>query len=254
MVIAATRQGARRQRDLWAVVLGPSAGLLAAGFLLLVAALTLSAIVRWHPGPLPGDVEITLAWQRLVRPHPWPTEVIGAVSRINFPRPARYLTVAVVVALALCRRWFDIAVALGTLWLAGTTTHRVNLFVERPRPAGLGIFVNRYIADVYSFPSGHVSHALVFMGLVAFFTLRVRSTHPPISVALWLVRLYLLTQAILMAPSRVLEGEHWPSDVLGGLLFGGFWLLAGIAAYTWAVPRWPHLVPPNERKGDALTG
>ena len=51
-----------------------------------------------------------------------------------------------------------------------------------------------------------------------------------------------------MAPSRVLEGEHWPSDVLGGLLFGGFWLLVGIQVYLAATARWPHLIPPNERR------
>lgn len=223
-------------------------GFLVAQLVLLAAALGLTALAKANPGPLPGDVGITLAWQHLVRPHPLPTEAIGAVSTINFPQPARYLTIAIVIGLLLFRRWFDVTLALTTLWLAGTSTKYVNLFVQRPRPEGHDIFVNRYIANVFSFPSGHVGHALVLMGLVVFFTFRVRNPGPWLTAALWLVRIYLLAQVILMAPSRVLEGEHWPSDVLGGLLFGGFWLLVGIQVYLAVTARWPHLVPQNERR------
>ena len=37
-------------------------------------------------------------------------------------------------------------------------------------------------------------------------------------------------------------------DILGGLLYGGFWLLVGIWAYSWAAQRWPALLPANERR------
>src|SRR5439155_15215155 len=43
------------------------------------------------------------------------------------------------------------------------------------------------------------------------------------------------------------EGEHWPSDGLAAVLFGGFWLALGIQVYFWAARRWPRLVPGNER-------
>ena len=53
-----------------------------------------------------------------------------------------------------------------------------------------------------------------------------------VSLALWPVRLFLLAEIVLMAPSRVLMGEHWPSDVMAGLLYGAFWLLVGVHAFT----------------------
>jgi membrane-associated phospholipid phosphatase len=216
---------------------------------LAVAALALAAVVRAHPGPLPGEAGLTLAWQELVRPHPFPTAVIGAVSTFNFPRPARIMIVAVVVVLALSRRWLDIALALGALWAAGKTNHQISQWVQRPRPAGHGIFVNRDISDVYSFPSGHVNHALVFLGLILFLSFQLRRPAPWLLPVLWLVRIVLFAEIVLMAPSRVLEGEHWPSDVAAGLLVGGFWLLVGIQVYTLVTRRWPRLVPSNERRG-----
>ena len=60
-------------RGLWinrAPALRLHATFLAAELAIAVAALALTAAVRAHPGPLPGDVGLTLAWQHLVRPHP----------------------------------------------------------------------------------------------------------------------------------------------------------------------------------------
>src|SRR2546423_11420082 len=216
-------------------------------FVILVAALAMIVIVKGHPGPLPGDVRLTLDWQRLVRPYALPAALLEADSTINWPLPAGIVATVIVVAFALARRWLDIAVALGTMAAATSTNFITSRFVQRPRPDGFGIFVHQQIPNVYSFPSGHVEHTLAFFGIVVFLTFQVRRPAPWLSAALWLVRIYLLAQIVFMPLSRVLLGEHWPSDNLAGLLYGIFWLLAGIQVYYWAVRRWPRLVPPNER-------
>jgi membrane-associated phospholipid phosphatase len=217
--------------------------LIVAALLVLVVASALVVAVKAHPGPLPGDVELTLWWQHLVRPHRLETAALDLPSTVNFPIPATITVVLVVALFVMLRRWLDVAVALLTMEAADWSSSLINGLVHRPRPLGHGVFVERYIANVFSFPSGHVEHALAFLGIVLFLSFQ---THRPVPW-LWPVRLVLLALPVLQTPSRVLEGEHWPSDCLAGLIVGGFWLLVGIQAYRWAAQRWARLVPVNER-------
>jgi membrane-associated phospholipid phosphatase len=224
---------------------------IAVELVLVAATLALVVIVKGHLGPLPGDVSITLWWQHLVRPHQGLTAVLNEVSAINWPKPAAITVAVIVAAFALLRRWLAILVAL-SMELADVTNFIINQIVQRPRPIGHGVFVDRMITGVYSFPSGHVEHALAFLGIVVFLTFQVRRSGPWLTPLLWVVRIALIAEIVLMSPSRVLQGEHWPSDGLAGLLWGGFWLLVGIQVYFWAARRWPRLVPANERREVAV--
>jgi membrane-associated phospholipid phosphatase len=219
------------------------ARLIAAAVTLLVATIVLSALVKVHPGPLPGDISLTLAWQHLILPHPWLVASLKFVSTINWPRPAAITATAITVAFALWRRWLDILVSLGTLLLGSSANYLISHLVQRPRPSGHTIFIDQQITDFYSFPSGHVQHTITFFGIVLFLIWQTcRPAH-----WLWPVRIALVLQIILMPLSRILLGEHWPSDVLAGVLDGSFWLLVGIQVYWWAAQRWPTLVPSNEQ-------
>ena len=99
--------------------------------------------------------------------------------------------------------------------LAGATSSLLKQIFARARPdivPHLDSFGN------LSFPSGHATSAVAILLLAA---LLLPKRHRPLWVAL------ALSIALLIAASRVLLGVHWPSDVLGGLLLGAGFALAG---------------------------
>src|SRR5919199_1050845 len=196
----------------------------------LLAALALTVIVKRHPGPLPGDVEMALALQHFLLPHHWLVSPVDKVSAINWPVPSAIVVAGVVGLLLAFRRWLAASMALLTSALADASSYITNEIVRRPRPSDHGLHILHVIKTYFSFPSGHVIHAVTFFGFVLFLTWQTRRPAP----LLWPVRAVLIALIVLMGPSRVLEGEHWPSDVLGGLLYGAFWLILGLHLYSWA--------------------
>src|SRR5437763_1258483 len=191
--------------------------------------------VRRHPGPLPGDVGVALALQHFLLPHHWLASLVDGVSAINWPVPSAIVVAGVVGLLVTLRRWLAAGTALLTSALADASSYITNEIVRRPRPSDHGLHILHVITTYYSFPSGHVVHAVAFFGFVLFLTWQTRRLAP----LLWPVRAVLIALIALMGPSRELEGEHWPSDVLGGLLYGAFWLILGLHLDTWAGHRRP---------------
>jgi undecaprenyl-diphosphatase len=98
----------------------------------------------------------------------------------------------------------------------------VKQLVARPRPPG---FDNTYLGAVYSYPSGHVLEAVTIYGIIA--VLVWRSTLPKIvRIAVPIIFTAIIA---LVAVARVAVGEHYPTDVLAGLLVGvGF-----VALFSW---------------------
>ena len=230
-----TRHGATRPVRHGAFIAGEA--------VLLVLAMALAVAVKRHPGPLPEDVPVALGTQHLLLPHHALTNALDAVSTINWPIPSAITLAVVVVLFLLVRRWLDAIAVLVVGGLADASSYVTNEIVRRPRPMGHGLYVLRHIANYFSFPSGHVVHAFAVFGILLFLSYRTRHRWP----WLWMVRLVLFLLIVLMAPSRVLEGEHWPSDVVEGALYGLFWLVIGTHLYHWARGRWPRLVTADER-------
>jgi membrane-associated phospholipid phosphatase len=124
-------------------------------------------------------------------------------------------------------------VALGILGSAGLN-QVLKRVVHRPRPIWKLPFP-RSSASGSSFPSNHATMSLATYGTIAFLLSRRRVTSPKdseqpkqvpargkIGSRIWVP---VLLFCGLIGWSRVYQGVHNPSDVLGGWLAGGIWLL-----------------------------
>ena len=211
---------------------------------MLLVALVLDVIVALHPAPLPGDVGSTLALQHLLLSHQTLTLLINQTSELTWPLAATLTTIAIVGLFLLVRRWLDALLVAVIPALGSATSYLTTLIVHRPRPLGYGIHIQMFVTGYWSFPSGHVEHAVAFFGLLLFLTYQMRRP----GWWVWPLRVLLVAIIILMGPSRMLEGEHWLSDVVAGYLYGAFWLILGIGVYGWAAQRWPRLLASGQRR------
>lgn len=114
-------------------------------------------------------------------------------------------------------------------------------FIEQPSPpASMAHLDGPSITDFlqgsvpgWSFPSGHVTRAVVIYGLLAFVAGRL-TTRPmvrrlaPVAAGVLLVAL---------AFDRLYLAVHWESDVIGGLLLGATFLAAAISWLEWSAAR-----------------
>ncbi|HLL80950.1 MAG TPA: phosphatase PAP2 family protein [Ktedonobacteraceae bacterium] len=209
----------------------------------LVVLLVASVLVHAHPRPYSLDLWATLAIQGFPS-IPVLTPVIEFVSALNDPTPsiialALWLVGLVVIGLvARARgrspvRWFQSAASIIlTVAIAGGLNLLINTLVGRPRPGSFGehIRIFGHIPE-HSFPSGHTEHDVAYYGFLLYLSLT-----PPVRqwrYSRWLIPLQIIAafDILTIGYSRILEGEHWLTDVLGGYLSGALWLLMCIVIY-----------------------
>lgn len=78
-------------------------------------------------------------------------------------------------------------------------------------------------------------HYVVFYGMIGYLTWQTLASPKPRPSRMRLVIIGLLTVCLgliaLVGASRVYLGAHWPTDVLGGYLLGGAWLILLVTLY-----------------------
>jgi undecaprenyl-diphosphatase len=111
------------------------------------------------------------------------------------------------------------AVWLVAALVASLSDTGVKLLVDRPRPAGHLVEVSEKTSSA-AFPSGHATAAVLVYGFIFY----LAGFLIPARLLRLLVQALCLVIIVLTALQRVYVGAHWPSDVLGGLLFGGLLL------------------------------
>jgi membrane-associated phospholipid phosphatase len=192
--------------------------------LALILLFALLAVLASIDAYFPFDPVITRALQSLGSP--FMDALMNFVSWFGFGTQSTILalmTAAALYGLKLRKEALVILVAV-----IGSTLLNllVKIVVQRPRPSADIIKVFQNLTS-YSFPSGHVMFYTAFFGFLFFlaFTLLKPS---------WLRTLLLILtggMVLLIGPSRIYLGAHWPSDVLGAYMLGGLVLLGSIRLY-----------------------
>lgn len=190
---------------------------------------TLTILVKTTPS-FPIDVQITRALQSLSSPIF--SALMDAISWPGFSPQCYLLSALILFGLYLFGfHWESVAGLFATL-LPPIVNLIVKDTIQRPRPT-VDLVRVLHILDSYSFPSGHVMFYVGFFGFLWFlvYTLLRRS---------WLRTSLLIVLGIfimLVGPSRIYLGQHWPSDVLGAYLLGSLTLAANIWFYRWGKQR-----------------
>jgi undecaprenyl-diphosphatase len=138
---------------------------------------------------------------------------------------AALLTLAVAGVLALAGRVQEAVLVILTFVPRLLRTPLAEL-IARPRPSPDLVQVSDS-ASGHSFPSGHVVGAVVLFGLLFI----LAGSLIPHRGLRFLVRLFCVFVVLATGPARVYAGVHWPSDVLGGYLFGLLTLALFCRAY-----------------------
>jgi undecaprenyl-diphosphatase len=148
-----------------------------------------------------------LVWQAISQSANIPLIVIGLGFVLWLFRKKRHRE-AVLVILIL------VAVTAGS--------EGIKQLVGRPRPSGTGDGIP---GVVYSYPSGHVLEVLTILGLIA-----LRSWRSSRSLRLRLALVILVTiEVVLVGVARLALNEHYPTDVLAGLLGA----IGALGLYAW---------------------
>ena len=103
----------------------------------------------------------------------------------------------------------------------------IKFLIDRPRPTSALVQVSVFFSDK-SYPSNHVLIFTVFFGFLLY--LLLKSSKQSLNTIILSIIFIMFIGSIGI--SRIYLGAHWPSDVIGGYLFGIIWLISTIKLYN----------------------
>ena len=192
-----------------------------ATILLIIATFTGLAEVVTSSGPVTAlDTSVT----QFLFTHrtPFFDQFFYTVTQFGSLKVVGILIPVVIVALFVYKKRDLLLPLIISLVGSELAMYFIKLGIHRPRP---GESVAYYLEKSYSFPSGHATIAMAFYGFLIYFFVRLegrlRSSYS--------ISLVLSLLIFLIGFSRIYLGVHYLSDVLGGYLVGGMWLLLAIS-------------------------
>lgn len=154
-----------------------------------------------------------------------------------------------------------VAVVIAVLWIGGYRWEAISTlfagagnaaletvikgWVARPRPSPDVAHVLRNLDGLKeSYPAGHAMANVAIMGFLIYllYTYATPSLLRTVAIA------FLSSQIVLIGVSRIYEGEHWFTDVLGGYLLGLLLLEATYYFYQLGRARFSRAVPWHPRR------
>jgi undecaprenyl-diphosphatase len=175
---------------------------------------------------LPFDVPVArfiqaVSWGPLV-------QVFSALDWIEGTRQQVLAVAGIVVVAAVNWRAAPLMVVTA---LSGAIYSITAMVINRPRPSADLVKVIRHTGSS-SYPSGHVAFFSWFLVLLILCVAAGRLPKPVLAVLWVMAALVLLAVCI----GRIYLGEHWPSDVLGGLALGFGWMSLALSVRLLSKP------------------
>jgi undecaprenyl-diphosphatase len=171
------------------------------------------------------DLALMLRLQRQRRP--WLDRLMTAASWPGFPPQSRIIPSAAISGLWLVRFPTE-AVFLTAAWGTAALSSALKAVMNRPRPvAGTDLRVVVAPLGGSSFPSGHVITFVGTYGFLAYLALTL--IRDPF--LRWTAVGGLVSVIVLVGPSRIYQGHHWPTDVTASYLLGTTYLIVVVTAY-----------------------
>ena len=196
-----------------------------AAWVALVVGGSVLAFAARGAAPLPGDLALTRSLQKLP-----PDSTLGTLLSYA-GEVVWFLAIAALAVALLMRRWLAALFILLASLTSVFICEALKLLVASPRPsADLVRVVDPQ--QSYGFPSSTAFLAVVLLGMLGYLIWRPGRYSAVVACAV------LPLLVLLIGLSRVYIGEHWATDVVGGWLFGGAWLLVLVAAHrSWVFRR-----------------
>lgn len=199
-------------------------------FIFLLIPACILSVAAHHAAFFSWDLYLTQHIQS--QSSPGVTRILEVISFLFGSWRAALLVV--LAALLVWRRLGRVpGIAVLLSGVLSTIDYLLKMAVRRPRP-GADLVQVMVSETGWSFPSGHTFTAVLFLGFLMYLVATGSRKGLRRGVMLFILPLLVL----LVGFSRVYLGVHWTSDVLGGLLWGGWFLALVIYAYRrWQGPR-----------------
>ncbi len=147
---------------------------------------------------------------------------VDAARLLSTAHTARGIAVIVAGAVALLLALRDRA---GALWLVlafysgAVLNHVLKQLLQRPRPGQAELAVTDF-----AFPSGHAAQSTLLYGAMLVLLWR----HTPSRAWRAAAASVAVSLVVAVCASRLVLQAHWFSDVVGGVLVGGLWLVLAL--------------------------